>query len=218
VPTRNSVDYGCPREKLFGRKIDVDKEWKHGFGDYVQVHADTVDNSMKPRTQGAIALMSAGNLEGSWYYLLLSNQSVVKRTKATPLPMSDEVIAHLNSLSVNRKINKTSNYRQPIFEQNKRLISDNDDEYCDDNDAHDVVDDIAPSMIHPYELPYDDEHVEHDIDNEFDVPDEIRDEIPGYDESDDIVDQLLEEIDDDAANDFTEYDDIPLNNQACIRY
>ena len=65
---------------------------------------------MKPRTQGAIALMSAGNLEVSWYFLFLSNQSVVKRTKATPLPMSDEVITHLNSLSVNRKINETSNY------------------------------------------------------------------------------------------------------------
>ena len=50
VPTRNSVDYVCPREKLFGRKIDVDKELKHGFGNYVQVHADNVDNSMKPRT------------------------------------------------------------------------------------------------------------------------------------------------------------------------
>jgi hypothetical protein len=37
---------------------------KHGFGDYVQVHADVVDNSLKTRTQGAIALMSAGNLKG----------------------------------------------------------------------------------------------------------------------------------------------------------
>jgi hypothetical protein len=64
------VEYICPIEKLFGRKINVDKELKLGFGDYVQVHADTVDNSMKPRTQGAIALMSAGNLEGSWYVLL----------------------------------------------------------------------------------------------------------------------------------------------------
>jgi hypothetical protein len=43
------------------------------------VHTDPVDNSMKPRTQRAIALMSAGNLEGSWFYLLLSNMSVVKR-------------------------------------------------------------------------------------------------------------------------------------------
>ena len=38
VPTRNSVAYVSPREKLYGRKINVDKELKHGFGDYVQVH------------------------------------------------------------------------------------------------------------------------------------------------------------------------------------
>jgi hypothetical protein len=29
VPIRNAVDYLCPREKLFDRKIDVDKELKH---------------------------------------------------------------------------------------------------------------------------------------------------------------------------------------------
>ena len=38
VPTRNSVAYVSPREKLYGRKINVDEELKHGFGDYVQVH------------------------------------------------------------------------------------------------------------------------------------------------------------------------------------
>ena len=132
--------------------------------------------------------------------------------------MTDEVIAHLNSLSVDRKINKTSNYKQPIFEQNKRLISDDDDQYYNENDTHDIVDNIEPAMIHPYELPYDNEDVEHDLENEFDVPDKIRDEIPGYYESDDIVDQLLEEIDNDTVNDFTEYDndDTPVNNQALL--
>ena len=87
APKRNSIDHISPREKLSGRKIDVDKEMKHGFGDYVQVHNDVIDNSTKPRTAGAIALMSSGNLEGSWYYMLLANEEIVKRTKATVLPM-----------------------------------------------------------------------------------------------------------------------------------
>jgi hypothetical protein len=52
VPTRNSIDHLSPREKPYGRKLNVDKEMEHGFGDYVQVHADVVDNSLKPRTQG----------------------------------------------------------------------------------------------------------------------------------------------------------------------
>ena len=41
VPTRNSVEYSSPREKLYGRKINVDKELKHGFGDYVQVQSNS---------------------------------------------------------------------------------------------------------------------------------------------------------------------------------
>ena len=122
---------------------------KHGFGDYAQVHADVVDNSLKPRTQGAIALMSAGNLEGSWYYYLLCNGQIVKRTKATPLPMSDEVIAHLNSLFANRKVSKTSNVRQPVFELSNRILYDDDDaDYDDELENH-----ADPVMIHPHELP-----------------------------------------------------------------
>ena len=73
MPTRNSVAYVSPREKLYGRQINVKKELKHGFGDYVQVHTVSVDNSNKPRTQAAVALVSSGNLEGSWYYMLLGN-------------------------------------------------------------------------------------------------------------------------------------------------
>ena len=132
VPTRNTIDYSSPREKLYGRKINVDKELKHGFGDYVQVHSDNIDNTNKFRTSGAIALMSAGNLEGSWYYMLLSNEQIVKRTKATPLPVPDEVIRYINNLSANRKINKTNNTNQPTFEQSKRLIPDDGLDYEDD--------------------------------------------------------------------------------------
>ena len=69
----------------------------------MQVHTDAVDNSMKPRTSGAIALMSTGNLEGSWYYMLLGNLKIVNRTKATSLPMTDQIIEYLNQLASNRK-------------------------------------------------------------------------------------------------------------------
>ena len=51
VPTRNTVDYVSPREKLYGRKINVDKELKHGFGDYVQVYSDNIDKVIKPELQ-----------------------------------------------------------------------------------------------------------------------------------------------------------------------
>ena len=51
--TRNSINHISPREKLSDRKTVVDKEIQHGFGDYVQVHNDVIDNSTKPRTAGA---------------------------------------------------------------------------------------------------------------------------------------------------------------------
>jgi hypothetical protein len=156
--------------------------------------------------------MIAGNLEGSWYYYLLCNGQIVKRTKTTPLPMSDEVIAHLNSLSANRKISKASNVRLPVFEQNNRILYDDDDADYDD----DLEDHAEPVMIHPHELPDDDEHVAYELQNEFDVPDDVRDETPGHYEHDDIADQLFEEIDNDADNDFAEYDDTPVNNQALL--
>jgi hypothetical protein len=35
VATRNSVDQISLREKLYGRKLNVPKELKHGFGDYL---------------------------------------------------------------------------------------------------------------------------------------------------------------------------------------
>jgi hypothetical protein len=48
------------------------------------------------------------------------------------------------------------------------------------------------------------------------VPDEVRDETPRHYEHDNIADQLFEEIDNDADNDFAEYDYTPVNNQALL--
>jgi hypothetical protein len=57
VPTRNSVAYTSPSEKLQCRKINAEKQLKHGFGDYVHLSVVTVNNSNRPRTQRGIALI-----------------------------------------------------------------------------------------------------------------------------------------------------------------
>ena len=36
VSTKNSMEYVCPRQKLWGRRINVYEELKHGYGDYIQ--------------------------------------------------------------------------------------------------------------------------------------------------------------------------------------
>ena len=62
---------------------------------------------MRPRTSGAIALMSTGNLEGSWYYMLLNNLKIVNRTKATALPMTDNIIEYLSQIDLDKKGRKS---------------------------------------------------------------------------------------------------------------
>ena len=104
-----------------------------------------MDNSTKPRSQAAIALVSAGNLERSWYYLLLANLKVVKRTKATSLPMTDDVISYLDKLASERKLNMSVNVKQPIFEQSNQFLEDDGNEYS--NDEFELQ---TPHMITPY--------------------------------------------------------------------
>jgi hypothetical protein len=101
---------------------------------------------------------------------------------------------HLNRQSASRKINKANNVRLPVFEQNKRILEDDDSDYVDDlknnNEEHDMTD--------PHHLPHEEEHVAQELEREFDVPDDIRDDTPGQHESIDNTDQLFQEIDSNA--------------------
>ena len=105
-----------------------------------------MNNSMYERTSGAIALMPSGNLEGSWYFYLLHNGEVVKRNKATTMPITDDIIAYLNINAVGRK-GKIHNIDKPLFEMGNQHIP--IDDYDDDiefnaagNDQPDVFHDI----------------------------------------------------------------------------
>eukprot|EP01038_Epipyxis_sp_PR26KG_P020242 gene20242-28644_t len=76
------MDRTSPKELLTGRKINFDTDLRVGFGDYVHATApNIVKNSMEPRTQGCIALLPIGNIQGS------------------ALPMPDIVISRLNDLA-----------------------------------------------------------------------------------------------------------------------
>jgi Reverse transcriptase (RNA-dependent DNA polymerase) len=103
VPTRNSYDYSSPREKLFGATIDASYDLKHAFGDYAQVHEENTDNSMAGRTTGCICLMPTGSLDGSWYYWSLRTNKILRRRRATSLPMPWEVIDAVRAIARKRK-------------------------------------------------------------------------------------------------------------------
>ena len=64
-----------------GEVIDAALDLKHGYGDYVQIHHEDIDNSMTARTEGAIAMTPIGPLDGSWYYVTLRS-NIVRRRRA----------------------------------------------------------------------------------------------------------------------------------------
>ena len=125
----------------------------------MQVHTDAIDISMKPRTSGAIALMSTGNLGGSWYYMLLGNLKIVNRTKATALPMTDQIIAYVNELASNRK-SKTVIDPYSIDTENTTEIDDD-------------LDIRLPNMIIPNIAENDGEHVEYELETETSIEEDI---------------------------------------------
>jgi len=57
------------------------------------------NNSLLPRTAGAIALHPIGNKQGSYYFLSLHTGKRVVRYKWTVLPMPAKVIATIHQLA-----------------------------------------------------------------------------------------------------------------------
>jgi len=136
----NQVDHISPREHYTGVKADFNRDFSIGFGDYVQVAAqsETSNDTSQERTVGAIALMQTGNRNGSVKFLLLKSWRVVTRTSWTPLPMPGVVIDYLNSKAMveNQQVSK-----DPVFARN---VYDNVVISTSKPDV--VLNDIAPDM------------------------------------------------------------------------
>ena len=114
-----------PREKFLGRTFDFEKDSGVPFGTYVQATRADSDNSPKPRTEGAIALMPKDNLSGTMYLYKLRTNKVISRNQYKPLPMPDVLITHMNIMAEN------DGWEQKIL----------DAEY---NDTNIIDDDAAP--------------------------------------------------------------------------
>ena len=107
MPSHTRMDTTPPRQLLLGRKIDVLTDLALSFGQYVQVHSiETITNTMKSRTDGALALMPTGNASGSWWFWTLRTLKPITRNNWTVMPLSEEVIALINKMSGSKKVNK----------------------------------------------------------------------------------------------------------------
>lgn len=113
VPASTLIDTRSPKERFLGRKLDYKRDLQLPFGQYVQVHARDMDNTMAPRTEGAISLMSAGNLQGSHRFYNLRTGQIVTRASWTVLPVSAEVIEFLNALAARDELPEDEEEPQP---------------------------------------------------------------------------------------------------------
>jgi len=83
---------------ITGSTIDYNKHCALQFGSSVQVH-EPHNNSLMPRTTGAIALWPSGNAQGGYYFMSLTSQKQLIRNKWTVLPMPAKVIATIHQLA-----------------------------------------------------------------------------------------------------------------------
>ena len=192
--TSNSTTYESPREKVYGRRVDVSKDCKHGFGDYVQIINNTVNNSMSERSRGAIALMPTGNLDGSWWYFCLDTCKPVRRRTARALPMPQEVIDRLNELAKHRK-RKT---KMPKFRYEWSGEDDDIDDYEELNEEE--LDDSQHNNDRQEELlrePAIGGDIDMGIDSDEDGPDlTVTENFVAEEDEDDVspVEQVFEDI------------------------
>jgi hypothetical protein len=92
MPSGVRVDSTSPSEWFYGRKLDMESDLRIGFGQYAQVHVAKTDNTLKARTEGAIALQPMNNLQGSVKFYNLNTRSTVVRDRWTVLPIPNEVL------------------------------------------------------------------------------------------------------------------------------
>ena len=107
-------------------------DYRHEFGAYVQYRENDTSNSTTiPRTHGGLALYPCGG--GMWVYRRLSDGKFIKRGRAVEIPISEEIIAYINSKAL---LNKGP--FMPRF-----IIGDSLD-ITDNDDNEDMEGDIVP--------------------------------------------------------------------------
>ena len=131
-PKSKSLDKISPREHFTGRKINYKKDMRVTFGEYAQCAIPNIisRDARQPRTEGAIALIPTGNLQGSVLFYILGTGSIVAREHFTVLPMPKEVIDKMNDLSKGRNIKGNKDIIISLDESDE-------EEFIEDKDLND---------------------------------------------------------------------------------
>ncbi len=134
-----------PRGIVVGSAIDYTNHCKLEFGKYVQTH-EVHDNTMLPRTTGAIALQPTGNAQGGHYFYSLTTGRRLNPNHWTTLPMPADVITRVHQMSRDplalTAIEFADRAGVPLTEEDDERDGDVDNERDDDDDDYDLdVDD-----------------------------------------------------------------------------
>ena len=110
-----STDKTSPFEQFSGLKLDMIRDLRVGFGDYVQATEPDTDNTMKSRTKGCIALLPTGNATGSVKMLCLETLRLVIRDQFVVIPMPTYLIEILNKRASDQGFKRGSDLEFPPF-------------------------------------------------------------------------------------------------------
>ena len=111
------------------------------FGEYIQTHEEH-DNSLNPRTIGALALCPIGNVQGGYFFLSLTTGKVINRMRWTRIPMPKEVIDQVERMAHQEHVGTTLLFEDQDHNEIINLDDmDNDDSAYEPNDQNDDDDD-----------------------------------------------------------------------------
>jgi hypothetical protein len=190
-----------PQTIVTGQTVDYNRHCKYEFGQYIQSH-EQHNNSMAPRTIGALAMRPMGNAQGNYYFFSLSTGRIINRAHATKLPMPDDVISCVHVLAQQQKATPGL-----VFSDRNRHINDEDDNSDDDDDSDFVPDNDDDESMDPNEYPDDESsddstyYPPNDTEEDSDTDnDDGRNPGVNYDVDDNYEDEADDDADDDYDN------------------
>jgi hypothetical protein len=139
-----------PRTIVTGLHIDYNKHCRIEFGQYVQIH-EQHDNSMAPRTVGALALRPTGNQQGGYYFYSLMSGKRLHRTHWTALPMPAEVKDRVHALARRARANRGLTFTDSAGNDLDDILLDSDDGTDSDYDPDDDENSYASSEDSDYD-------------------------------------------------------------------
>ena len=167
-PSRSGMSHlHSPHYIMSGRELSYDLHARVEFGQYVQTHKQH-DNSMSPRTMGAICLGPTGNNQGSHWFMSLTSGAKIIRNKWTELPTPTDVVHRVNQMGKKQGMPPSVAYDH----RSEAELSDPLEDFLNDNgegDNHDVTHEDSevftpePRTGEEPQVIYD--HYPHDIDD-----------------------------------------------------